>query len=44
VSNGVFDYTIPRLDLNSIGRMSMFYALDYSGPTIDNFEGYSWKA
>jgi hypothetical protein len=44
VSNGVFDYTIPRLDLNSIGRLSMFYALDYSGPTIDNFEGYSWKA
>ncbi|CAI8710574.1 MULTISPECIES: hypothetical protein [Pseudomonas] len=43
VSDGEFDYAIPNGAENSIGRLSMFYKLDYVGPTIDRFEGYSWK-
>lgn len=43
VSDGQFDYSIRDSQWDSIGWLSMFYTLDYSGPTVDGFEGYTWK-
>lgn len=43
VSDGQFDYSIRDSQWDSIGWLSMFYTLDYSGPTVDGFEGYAWK-